>query len=331
MEKYGNVDELAKEYNRRLYYKHREHRQILLDKNYAFIAEYENDTVAIINKLHEYAVPGIAGYTQSIDRWLDETTHKIDDEIKVNALRQLFSQSRVALIYGAAGTGKSTIIDHIAQYFNEKSKLFLAHTNPAIDNLKRKVTSQNVDFRTISSQIRREPSEQNYDLLVIDECSTVSNSDLIKIIEHSSFKLIVLVGDMYQIESIQFGNWFSIISSFIPNTSVFELTKPYRTKNQALLDFWDKVRSIEDDIAEVMARNNYSTVLDTSISSKLKRLMKLSCALTMMACTELITLTVFCKVVIRTLPLLGKHLLIKLGILSFFMKLRGFVQLFIII
>jgi ATP-dependent exoDNAse (exonuclease V) alpha subunit len=33
----------------------------------------------------------------------------------------------------------------------------------------------------------------------------------------------------------------------------------------ALLGFWSKVRSIEDDIAEVIARNGYSTVLDKSL------------------------------------------------------------------
>src|ERR1017187_3725541 len=154
---------------------------------------------------------------------------------KPSALKQLFSQSRVALIYGAAGTGKSTMVDHIANYFNDKSKLFLAHTNPAIDNLKRKVTAQDSTFRTISSQIYRTSSDPEYDLLVIDECSTVSNADLLKVLEKSSFKLLVLVGDVYQIESIQFGNWFAGIRSFIPDTSVFELTTPFRTKSEGLL------------------------------------------------------------------------------------------------
>uniref|UniRef100_UPI000255B686 ATP-dependent DNA helicase n=1 Tax=Microbulbifer agarilyticus TaxID=260552 RepID=UPI000255B686 len=174
-------------------------------------------------------------------------------------------QSRVALIYGAAGTGKSTMVDHIAHYFNDKDKLFLAHTNPAIDNLKRKVTAQNSEFRTISSQTYRGSSDRDYDLLVIDECSTVSNADLIKVLENTAFKLLVLVGDAYQIESIEFGNWFEIIRAFIPSTSIFELTTPYRTRNDSLLAFWNKVRNIEDDIAEVMARNGYSTVLDKSL------------------------------------------------------------------
>jgi ATP-dependent exoDNAse (exonuclease V) alpha subunit len=88
---------------------------------------------------------------------------------------------------------------------------------------------------------------------------------LIKVLDKTSFKLLVLVGDVYQIESIQFGNWFGIIRSFIPSTSVFELTTPFRTKNDLLLDFWSKVRSIEDDIAEVMARNGYSAVLDKTL------------------------------------------------------------------
>ena len=93
----------------------------------------------------------------------------------------------------------------------------------------------------------------------------MSNADLIKVLEKTSFKLLVLVGDVYQIESIQFGNWFGIIRSFIPSTSVFELTTPFRTKNDSLLGFWNKVRAIEDDIAEVMARNGYSTVLDKTL------------------------------------------------------------------
>ncbi|MEU5669644.1 ATP-dependent RecD-like DNA helicase, partial [Micromonospora sp. NPDC047753] len=87
----------------------------------------------------------------------------------------------------------------------------------------------------------------------------------LKVLEQTSFKLLVLVGDVYQIESIQFGNWFSIIRSFIPGSSTFELTTPFRTTNTSLLDFWGKVRNLGDDIAETIARNGYSTVLDTSL------------------------------------------------------------------
>lgn len=265
LEKFGDVSDLIFTYNSKLHPKHIERRQLVLDKGHVFICGYENDTFAIVKKLQEYASTGVAGYTQAVERWLKETYRGIDDPLKKDALKQLFSQSRVALIYGAAGTGKSTTVDHIARYFNDKKKLFLAHTHPAIDNLERKVEAQNSEFRTISSQIGRNTYGQEYDLLVIDECSTVSNSDLLKVLVKTSFKLLVLVGDAYQIESIEFGNWFGIIRSFIPGTSVFELTTPYRTKNDALLGFWSKVRNIDDDISEAMARNGYSTKLDKTL------------------------------------------------------------------
>lgn len=264
LEGFGDVNGLISTYNAMLYYKHPERRGVL-DKGHVFICGYENETVSIVKKLQEYASLRVDGYSQAVERWLDETPRSIDDPTKVDALKQLFNQSRVALIYGAAGTGKSTMVDHIARFFNDKEKLFLAHTNPAIDNLKRKVTAQNSEFRTISSHISRRTSGQEYDLLAIDECSTVSNTDLIKVLEKTSFKLLVLVGDVYQIESIQFGNWFGIIRSFIPSTSVFELKTPFRTKNDSLLSFWNKVRGIEDDLAEVMARNEYSAVLDNTL------------------------------------------------------------------
>ena len=264
LKSFENIDDLIAIYNRSLYYKHAE-RELIQDKGQLFIRGYEDGTVAIIEKLQQFAGDGVDGYSQAIERWLDQLhSGNIDDEIKKNALKQLFSESKVALIYGAAGTGKTTMVNHIASYFNDKTKLFLAHTNPAKDNLVRKVAAQNSTFRTISRQIYR-VNEPEYDLVVIDECSTVSNADFIQLLNKTRFKLLVLVGDVYQIESIQFGNWFNLIQSFIPPTAVFELTTPYRAKNQALLDFWNKVRNIDDDIAESIAQNGYSSILDNSL------------------------------------------------------------------
>ncbi|WP_407713354.1 ATP-dependent RecD-like DNA helicase [Comamonas testosteroni] len=267
VEDYGSISELAEEYNNNLYWKHA-HRKVVVDGKYIHISGYEDETCSIVEKLHEYASLKIDGYTQSVERWLSQSHRVIDDQIKVDVLKNLFSASTVAVIYGAAGTGKSTMVDHVANYFNDKNKLFLAHTNPAIDNLKRKITAQNSEFRTISSQVGRKKIDQEYDLLVVDECSTVSNADFLKVLLNTRFKLLVLVGDTYQIESIQFGNWFEVIRAFIPASSNFELTTPYRTKSSSLLRFWDAVRFIRDDITEIMVRNGYSAVLDNTLFSR---------------------------------------------------------------
>lgn len=268
LEAFGDLSALIAVFNSNLYYKHG-HRMLVQDKDHLFIQVYEDETAEIVSMLQAIAAEGIAGYSEAVIRWFDLAPREIDDPAKRDALERLFSDSKVALVYGAAGTGKSTMVDHIAKYFNDKSKLFLAHTNPAIDNLKRKVSAQNTTFRTISSHIYRNGIDPEYDLLVIDECSTVSNADLLKVLKKTSFKLLVLVGDVYQIESIQFGNWFSIIRAFVPDSAIFELKTPYRTKSAALLSFWNKVRNIEDDIDEVIAKNGYSAVLDKSLFERM--------------------------------------------------------------
>lgn len=264
LEEFGDVDPLIKTYNAGLYYKHT-HRRLLRYKNHVFLKEYEDHAVAIIEKLQALSSCGVDDYTDDVDTWLDATSLVIDDPDKIQALRGLFGESRVALIYGAAGTGKSTMVNYISHVFDSANKLYLAQTNPAVDNLRRKVTADNATFSTISKQIRRRTPSPAYDLLVIDECSTVSNADLLKVLERTSFDLLVLVGDVYQIEAIQFGNWFGIAPSFLPESAVFELKSPYRTKNPELLKLWGKVRNVDDDIAEVMTWSGYSAVLNESL------------------------------------------------------------------
>ena len=177
----------------------------------------------------------------------------------------MFEKSKVGIIYGAAGTGKSTLINHISLFFSDKKKLFLAQTNPAVDNLKRRINISNSVFLTITKFLKTRRIDTEYDILVIDECSTVNNTDMREILKKAKFTLLILVGDIYQIESIRFGNWFTIAKNFIPSSSIFELTTPYRTKNQGLLNLWKRVREMDDSILELITRQNFSTTLDDSI------------------------------------------------------------------
>ncbi|GGS53754.1 ATP-dependent DNA helicase [Actinokineospora fastidiosa] len=261
----GDVDALIKIYNRLLPPTARHApRKLAHAKGHVFIVGYEDDTVAIIEKLQAIAGEGIEGYADGVQDWLDANPDEVDDNLKAQALRALFEHSKVALLYGAAGTGKSTMVDHIANYFSGKQKLFLAHTNPAIDNLKRRVQAPNSHFSTITGHINRSDTS-GYDIVVIDECSTVDNANLLKVIDSTEFDLLVLVGDVYQIESIQFGNWFDLARSYVPKGSVFELTKPWRTKDQSLLTLWDRVRNLDDRIEESLSKNGYSKPLGDAL------------------------------------------------------------------
>jgi ATP-dependent exoDNAse (exonuclease V) alpha subunit len=77
------------------------------------------------------------------------------------------------------------------------------------------------------------------------------------------------VGDVFQIESIIFGNWFNIAQSFVPLASVFELTVPYRTRNLKLIELWGRVRNLSDNVLEHITKNEYSTSLNESIFKNL--------------------------------------------------------------
>ena len=263
----GAVDALIEKHNRLLPPTDRHAPRKLAHANgHVFIVGYEDDTVAIIEKLQAIAGEGIEGHADGVQEWLDANPGEVDDDLKATALKALFTRSKVALVYGPAGTGKSTMVDHIAGYFSDERKLFLAHTNPAIDNLKRRVHAPNSDFSTITSHINRGASfGSNYDVVVIDECSFVDNASLLKVLNSTKFELLVLVGDVYQIESIQFGNWFSLARSYVPKESVFELTKPWRTEDVALLTLWDRVRNLDDRIEESLSKNGYSKTLGDAL------------------------------------------------------------------
>jgi DNA replication protein DnaC len=261
---FDNIDGLMQTYNSTLYYKHRQRRLENYKANF-YIKGYEEDTLSIIKMLRELASVGIDNYLNSVQFWLQSTDYDIDCDEKKSALKLMFENSKVAFIYGSAGTGKSTLINHISNFFNDKKKLYLANTNPAVDNLKRRVNAANCTYKTIAKFIAERNCDRDFDLLIIDECSTVSNSDMLNVITKTSYKLLVLVGDVFQIDSIVFGNWFDVARSFVPRTSVFELTKPYRSSNPKLLTLWNKVRSMDDDLLEHITKNNYSIRLDDSI------------------------------------------------------------------
>lgn len=262
---FDDLESLCRKYNSLIYHKHTE-RLLCVYKNHYYIKGYVKDTAEIINRLKTLSSAGISGYTSFVESWLlKNTSYRIDCKEKLETLKSIFSSSCVAVIYGAAGTGKSTLINHISNLYNERKKLYLANTNPAVDNMRRKVNADNRLFNTIATFLSYNNTETECDILFIDECSTVSNKDMKAILSKARFKLLILVGDVFQIESILFGNWFSIARMFISEDSVSELTKPYRNTNEHLPLIWDRVRKLDDAILEPMVKGKYTARIDESI------------------------------------------------------------------
>ena len=263
---FDDLNSLMEIYNGYLYSGHKPQRLLEDHKGHIYINGYEDKTVRIINIIKKLTGTGIQNYSASIIAWL--TQYKVDDqEEKVPALKKMFDDSSVSLVYGAAGTGKTTLIKHISNYFHDAKKLYLANTNTAVNNLERNINVKNSTFSTVYSFCHNQRDDTECDLLIIDECSTISNADMLKVLRKASYKYLILVGDIYQIESIRYGNWFSAVREFMPDSSVIELKKSFRAKKENLLALWNKVRNLDDDILEHITKraNRYSSVLDDSV------------------------------------------------------------------
>lgn len=267
---FPDYPKLIEKYNDSLYSGHRPESDLMLEHNQVFINSYKLDTCKVIKKLQELAESGIENYSDDVNSWLISDDYEIDCEEKKGIITRIFSESKVGVIYGSAGVGKSTLINHVSHYLNDADKLYLTQTNPAKENLMRKVDAENTFFSTIESFMHQDSSFAKYKLLVIDECSTVSNKDMVEVLQKANFEMLLLVGDTYQIDAIQFGNWFSVLKSFLPASAVFELIQPHRTKDERLLELWDKVRHMEDTAKEVIERESYSLKVDETLLSQLK-------------------------------------------------------------
>lgn len=260
---FENLEALASKYNEALYIKHKPIRSLIVDKSNIFINGYENDTVEIIRKLKAFVGTGLLGYDKTINAWLSQNPTAIDSEEKLEIIKKVFTDSNLAVVYGAAGTGKTTLIKHVSSLFANERKLFLANTNPALENLRRRISVQNSFFNTVAKQ--NYSYSNTYDIVFVDECSTISNSDMLRLLSRVECKLLVLVGDIYQIEAVKFGNWFSLARKFLPGKAVHELQVPRRTEDADLLELWSKVRAVDPHISEFMAKKGYSSELNDSI------------------------------------------------------------------
>ena len=146
----GDVINLKDSYNNKLYGKHKPKRELQVYKDHIFMNEYEQNTYEIIENLKALSRSGISNYSNSVQSWLD-AENEIDCDHKKQIIKDIFEQSHVCLIYGAAGTGKTKLIGHISNFFHGKEKLFLANTHPAKNNLKERVKIGKSTFKTVGS------------------------------------------------------------------------------------------------------------------------------------------------------------------------------------
>ena len=178
---------------------------------------------------------------------LSEAKHHISVQVDMDELDLTSAESKATY-------------EEIQEWVQEKYGFHVTNLNIAQVKQKHGIIEREI---IISRNLQTE-----YDLLIMDECSMVSNADMNAILSKTKCKMMILVGDTYQIEAINFGNWFSFARYFIPKATWWELENPYRTKDEGLLELWRKVRLLEPDLTEHIVSHRYSSNLNSTVFDK---------------------------------------------------------------
>ena len=221
-----------------------------------YIDSYESTTRYILEKLLKLSKISTRGQKEANLQYLKHCNIHFEDSMKKLALQNLFVNSQVILIYGAAGTGKTTLINYISNMMCQSKKLFLTKTHTALQNLERRIDNPGTDSDFVSiDSFTKTVTLSNYDIIFVDECSTIDNRTMKNLLEKiDENTLLVLAGDIYQIESIDFGNWFYYAKDTIETDGAnVELLNTWRTDKEELKSLWDAVRKKEDIIVEKLA------------------------------------------------------------------------------
>lgn len=176
----------------------------------------------------ENLVTHIDGYDPQNERSLRAK----QDQLK--ALK-MFSEKRLSVLTGAAGTGKTTIVKAFlsSEQIKREGVLLLAPTGKARVRLAAMSDDRNAytiaqflcsrglfDFYEMRSRIPGS-NYQKYDgagTVIIDECSMITSQDfyvILKALDLASIKRIILIGDQYQLPPIGAGRPFADLCNFL--------------------------------------------------------------------------------------------------------------------
>jgi len=269
VEKLYDVDKEIEVFNSKVWDGHRPRRELRKFSRYIYEHGAESDCFEIYSGLSKLTGSGIKDYQTLTNLWLQQQNEDaIDSEQKRIILKDLFANSCAALIYGSAGTGKTKMIEYIDSVFPAEKKVFLSNTWASVNNLRHRIgESDGHAFSTVASYLYYIENYDEADTLFIDECSTVSNGYFLQVLKYKKFKKLVLVGDVYQIEAIDFGNWFYLCKNLLPPHCVFELDDTHRTKEEDLKLYWNAVRNSDEKVREIASRGQFTKPIEEFVKN----------------------------------------------------------------
>lgn len=248
------LEELIDLYNQKLYYYYDDYQIIKVYDKYTIKFYYEA-TINVIEAISRLNKKQNVVLNYPIVDNPDLSKDKND------IINKAFKNSSICIVTGAAGTGKTRLIHEYITLNPDDRILCLTTTNTAKNNLKKNYS--NVTYKNTSEKWK---SIISYDLIIIDEAGFVCTEVMNGILQEYPDANYLIVGDPYQIESIEFGNWFKLTLSLFKNDGfIFDLAENHRTKVDELQKVWNAVRFLdgtdENKILELMSAFHFAKIL----------------------------------------------------------------------
>lgn len=235
---------------------------IIEEKGFYTIKAFFEVTMNVVSSvLHSCA-------TKNVQINNDYTYNSFLSDKQKDVLKNSFTNGSIALVTGAAGTGKTTLIKEFIKNNSTKRILCLTTTNTANNNLKIKGYEGSITYKNIA-QFEKEKIHDLFDIIIVDESSFVSTKSINVILSAYANSAFLLVGDTEQIESIEFGNWFELVLDIFKNAKVVHtLDVEYRTNVHEITNVWNAIRNGDkNNILELLSAYEMTEKISDDIFS----------------------------------------------------------------
>lgn len=199
-------------------------------------------------------VEGVKGLLQGkpqhpVDERLLESTHLLPEQLA--AVRRV-ATSRLTLICGGPGTGKTFTIAHLITLFRQQHPglevILAAPTGKAARNLSKGVDGR-LEAHTLHSLLGLRPGRKPgraepvaADLVVVDEASMIDVQLMALLLQSiRPGASLVLIGDPYQLPSVEAGSVFHDLCEALPHR-VVALTRCLRAERAELVTLAERLR-----------------------------------------------------------------------------------------
>ncbi|NPV02175.1 MAG: relaxase domain-containing protein [Brevinematales bacterium] len=195
------------------------------------VFQEEKKIIRIAKELHKSAMPVVSKLY--IDQELERKAElaKLSNQSGLtkgqkNAVRKILDGSRITLVQGDAGTGKTTMVKTVADILSKHSRkgiIGLSYTGKAAYELYR---NGGIDSMTIDSFHRKPDIKLDNKIVIVDESSMLSSKAFLKVLDRiTPTTKIVLIGDYKQLQSIGPGNTFDNLRKTVGSAIMNEIIR----------------------------------------------------------------------------------------------------------